>query len=162
MWSYERRGFLAALGGAVLVAGCGFAPDYASGGPGRALRNAVLADEPTGRDAYDLVASLEDRLGRPTAPRYALAYTITVTDTGTGFTADAVTTRQRLEGRLGYVLTDIATGAELATGEVRNFTGYSTTSTQLATRSAMEDARRRLMRMLADQMVTRLVASMPR
>jgi LPS-assembly lipoprotein len=43
--------------------------------------------------------------------------------------------------------------------EVSNFTGYSTFGTPVATQAAERDAEARLMQMLADQMLTRLVAA---
>jgi LPS-assembly lipoprotein len=65
-----------------------------------------------------------------------------------------------LFGTLAYQLTDSATDALVTEGRLRNFTNYSTTDTQLATLRAKEDAEARLMRILADQVVARLIAAL--
>ena len=59
------------------------------------------------------------------------------------------------------MLTDSASGAEVTRGQVSTFTSYSTTGTTIATMSAEQDAHDRLARMLADQVVTRLLAIDP-
>ena len=60
-----------------------------------------------------------------------------------------------------FVLTETASGAEVTRGQVSTFTSYSTTGTTIATMSAEQDAHDRLARMLADQVVTRLLAIDP-
>ena len=69
-------------------------------------------------------------------------------------------TRIALLGRIDYALTDTASGETVASGNLRNVTNYSTTDNQLATQRAREDAEERLMRILADQVATRLLAAM--
>lgn len=69
-------------------------------------------------------------------------------------------TRITLFGEISYNLTEIATGETVTQGKLRNFTNYSTTDTQLATRRAQEDAEKRLMRILADQVAARLMAAL--
>ncbi|MCB1388358.1 MAG: hypothetical protein KDK12_04295 [Rhodobacteraceae bacterium] len=155
MWWSDRRGFLAAVG-AVALAGCGFRPVYGPGGTGRALRNAVRADDPVSRADFQFLHALEDLLGRPTAPRFALDYRIETHERGGGVVQNFGATRVQLFGTLHFTLTDIGTGATLAEGEVAGNTVYSTTGTQLSTMTAAEDAELRLMRMLADSLVTRL------
>lgn len=49
----------------------------------------------------------------------------------------------------------------MAQGEVSNFTSHSTVGTVIATTAAEADARGRLAVMLADQVVTRLLATVP-
>lgn len=151
MWLSDRRAFLMGLAGLAGVAGCRFTPVYAPGGAGRALQGAVRADDPTLRHEYQFVAALEERLGRPEAPRFALSYRIAQRRIG----GDSA--RVQLLGTLQYVLTDMATGAEVAEGRIDGDAGYSTTATQLAEQAAAEDAELRLMRMLADSLVLRLI-----
>lgn len=151
MWLSDRRTFLVALAGLAGLAGCRFTPVYAPGGTGRALQGAVRADDPTQRHEYQFVAALEERLGRPEAPRFALSYRIGQRRIG------GEASRVQVLGTLQYVLTDMATGAELAAGRIDSDAGYSTTATQLAEQAAAEDAELRLMRMLADSLVLRLV-----
>ena len=155
MWCSDRRGFLTAAG-AFALAGCGFRPVYGAGGTGRVLRNAVRTDDPVSRADFQFLHALEDLLGHPTAPRFALAYSIETREVGGGSVQNFGATRVQLFGTLHFTLTEIATGATLAEGQVVGNTVYSTTSTQLATLTAAEDASLRLMRMLADALVTRL------
>lgn len=153
MWFSDRRAFLVGLASLAGLAGCRFTPAYAPGGTGRALTGAVRADDPVSRNDYSFVAALEERLGRPEAPRFALSYRIGLQFVGGG------SSRVQLFGTLDFVLSDIATGLERAAGRIEGNAGYSTTSTQLAEQIAAEDAELRLMRMLADGLITRLLTT---
>lgn len=160
MWWSERRALLLLLAGLPLAA-CGFRPAHAPGGAGQALRGQVRAADPaTGRD-FAFVAALEDRLGRAPAPRFLLGYDISVHERGGARVRDLGDTRFQVFGKVGFSLSDAATGAIIHAGTVSNFTAYSATSTQLATRVAQQDAERRLMGILADQVVARLLAVGP-
>lgn len=156
MWLSDRRGFLASLAALGLAAACGFRPVYGPGGQGRALRGAIHLDDPVSRADFQFVSAFEDLLGRPNAPHYALAYVISLENIAGGTIQDIGATRIQRFGTLDFTVTDIATGAEVATGQLRNNTAYSTTTTQLATLRAAEDADLRLMRLLAEALVTRL------
>lgn len=162
MSSFERRGLLAAFGGLLAAGACGFTPVYAPGGAGLALRGAVEVDAPDTREAYELVKRLEERLGQPgSAPRYRLGYEISITRQDVGVTAAQEITRTRLEGALSYVVTSLATGAELDRGEVTSFTSFSNLGSTVSTASVERDAYRRLMVILADMAFTRLIAAQP-
>jgi LPS-assembly lipoprotein len=152
----NRRKILAGFGALSITAACGFSPVYGTNGAGRALRGAVRADDPVSRADFQFVSAFEDLLGRPNGARYALAYTITQTEVEAGDIQNIGATRVQLFGTLDFVLTDMNTGSEVATGQVANNTTYSTTSTQLATLTAAEDAELRLMRILAEALTTRL------
>ncbi len=157
-WSDRRRalGLLAAL---PLLAACGFAPVYGPGRAGGPLQGRLRPDDPDTEDAFRLNARLEDRLGRPGASALRLAHEISVTEDAGLATADRSASRIRLLGTVRYRVLE---GERLLTeGHAEGFTAYSTTATPLATRAAAEDARRRLMVLLADGMVTRLQASAP-
>lgn len=156
MWYFDRRFFLTGLAGFVL-AGCRFEPVYGPGGTGPALIGTVRADDPVSRADFHFVAALEERLGRPVAPRYALGYRIGQRRVETGAIRGIGASRIQLLGSLDFTLTESATGAEVARGRIEAESAYSTTSTQLATLAAAEDAELRLMRMLADGLVTRLM-----
>lgn len=145
---------------ALPLAACGFTPAYAPGGPGQALRGQVRAAEPVTSRDFDFVAAFEQRLGRPTAPGMDLAYSISTSERGAAQLSGLGATRITLFGEITYTLTDIATGETLTSGRLRNFTNYSATDTQLATRRAQEDAEKRLMRILADQVAARLMAAL--
>ena len=149
-----RRSLLALL----VLSGCGFAPALGPDGPAQKLMGAVRAADPETQGDYDFVARIEERLGRPDAALYALTYAISTATAGVGITADGAITRYRLAGSLDWTLTRAADGLRMAGGTVQNFTGHSATGSTVAGLSAREDAARRLMRILADQVVTDLLA----
>jgi LPS-assembly lipoprotein len=140
------------------LAACGFAPAYAPGGAGTALFATVRAQDPTDKNGFDLVERLEERLGRPQDVRYDLAYTITTEAVGVGITTGNEITRFNLKGVIDYTLTERSSGARVAGGRVQSFTAYSATGSTIAGLAAEEDAATRLMRLLADQIVARLIA----
>lgn len=138
---------------------CGFSPAYAPGGSGSALQNAVDVAAPTDKDAFDLVERLEERLGPPDAARYSLTYKIATDALGVGLSTENATTRYNLTGSVEWAIFDRANGAKLTSGRVSNFTSYSATGSTVAGQAAQEDAILRLMRILADQIVTQLLAT---
>jgi len=149
----DRRSVIALI----LLAGCGFTPAYGPAGGASALTGRIRAADPTDKNAYDLVARLEDRLGRPEAARYDLSYVITTTAIGVGVTPDGTITRYNLTGAVDWTLTDQA-GTIVRGGRVDSFTSWSATGSTVAGLTAEQDAARRLMHLLADQIVTRLLA----
>ena len=159
MWpeAIPRRG---ALLGLLLLAGCGFEPAYGPGGPGERLRGRITVEAPDSVDGFRLRARLEDRLGQAGASASLLTVDSEVEVLEAGITPDGAITRYNLEGRAAWRLTS-TTGVVLAEGEATGFTGYSATGTTVATRAAAEDARERLMVLLADEIVTRLLLLPP-
>lgn len=158
MSSSDRRRFLKLLA-ALPLAACGFTPAYAPGGPAAGLRGAVLPDDPTDKNGFDLVGEVESRLGRATSPRYGLAYHIATSTTGLAITTSGAVTRYDLIGNADYVLRDLATGKTLAQGHVNSFVSYSAAGTTVSTLTDEEAANSRLMTILADQIVDRLIAT---
>lgn len=142
----------------VLLAACGFTPAYGPGGSAGKLTQTVWVQDPGDKNAFDLVERLEERLGRPEDIRYDLSYTITTESVGVGITPDNKITRYNLKGVVDYALTERATGTRVTGGRVQSFTAYSATGSTVAQLAAEEDAALRLMRILADQIVARLIA----
>jgi LPS-assembly lipoprotein len=140
------------------LAACGFTPANAPGAAATRLQGSVRVQDPTDRNGFDLVQRLEERLGQPEAERYDLAFTITTEVVGVGITTENEISRFNLKGVVTYSLTERATGARIAGGRVQSFTAYSATGSTVAGLAAEEDAATRLMRILADQIVARLVA----
>jgi LPS-assembly lipoprotein len=136
---------------------CGFQPVYGPGGAGTALQGRVEVSEPDTRDAYLATRRIEERLGRASDPLYALALTVRSVEEGLAVNRQGNITRFNLLGEADYVLTDTRTGQIVTSGFVDNFTGYSATGTTVATLAAERDAQERLMTILADQIVTRLL-----
>lgn len=160
MWWSDRRGALGLIAAAPTLAACGFRPAAGPGSPAADLAGAVRMAAPDDRDSFDLVARLEDRLGRPGAPRYRLDYSIETSRRTAGVTAAQEVTRYSISGTARYTLTEIGAEAPLAQGEVTSFTSYSAAGSTLSTATAREDARRRLMVILADRIVTRLTGEL--
>lgn len=138
---------------------CGFTPAYGPGGPAQGIQSSIRVADPSDKNAFDLVERLEERLGRPNASRFDLTYTIKTTATGVGITPDNAITRYNLNGTIDWVLTNRATNARVTGGQVHSFTSYSATGSTVAGLAAQEDAARRLMRILADQITARLLAT---
>lgn len=156
---FDRRRLLIALSAGGLLAACGFQPVYAPGGSAAGLLDQVRIDDPDDRNGFDLVERLEERLGRSRAPRYRLSYQITTRRSGLGITPDNVTTRYNVDGSVTFALHDQASDAVLHQGRAATFVSYSATGSTVATVTAEADAYARLMRLLADQIVNRLIAS---
>ena len=98
------------------------------------------------------------RLGPEDAAVYDLDYRISAGVVAQAITPDEVTTRYSLNGTADFALTGPG-GAMITQGRVSSFTSYSTTVTTISTLAAEGDARERLALMLADQVVTRLLAA---
>lgn len=156
MSSFDRRSLI--LLPLALMA-CGFSPAYAPGGAASGLLGSVRVDGPDTKSGFDLVERLEERLGLPESPRYRLAYSIRTEAQQVGITPDNTIQRFHLTGEVDWSLFSLASGARVAGGTVENFTAYSATGSTVAALTAEEEAGLGLMRMLADQIVTRLIAS---
>jgi LPS-assembly lipoprotein len=168
MSSPDRRGVLAWLAAlplaALPLAACTFTPALAPGGAaaGR-LMGRVQVDDPGDRFGFVLVDRLEERLGRAEAPLWRLSYSISTATQGVGITPESAITRYNLSGTIAWSLHRAGPGGErVAGGTARSFVGYNATGSTVAGFAAEEDAQRRLMRLLADQIVTRLIAEAPR
>ncbi|MGR3434520.1 MAG: LPS assembly lipoprotein LptE [Shimia sp.] len=148
--SWSRRGLL--LGG-VALAGCGFTPALV---PGAGLRGTVRVDAPDTIEGFTLVRALERNLGRAEAPVLGLSVAVDVAEDGVAVNAAQDVQRFELIGTAAFRLRRLDDLAVVQSGEVRAFTGYSTTGTTVATRTAREDALARLMQILADRIVARL------
>ena len=141
------------------LAACGFTPAYGPTGQGSRLQDSILADAPANRDDFLLIQQFESRLGRGSDGPYALGYSYSISGASMAITAENVTARVNLVGRVSFVLRDRVPDAVLLRGSVDGFTGYSTTGATTATEAASRDARARLAVLLADQMVIRLTAA---
>ncbi|MBI1220224.1 MAG: hypothetical protein GC186_16945 [Rhodobacteraceae bacterium] len=158
MSSSDRRAFLILLAGAPLAA-CGFTPAFAPGGPAATLRGGLRPDDPTDKNSFNLVSEIENRLGRADTPRFLMSYKITTHTTGVGITTSNAITRYDLIGTVTYTVRDAATGKVLTQGSADSFTSYSAAGTPVSTLTDEDAANASLMTILADQLVTQLVAS---
>ncbi|MEM6374872.1 MAG: LPS assembly lipoprotein LptE [Pseudomonadota bacterium] len=161
MSSFNRRWAL--IGSLAALAGCGFRPAYGPGGSANRLLGQVRVDDPVGgRPAYLLTREIEERLGVGSAAGtggvYGLSYVITIDEQAVAISSDNVATRFNLTGSVTYALRDLASEAVLVQGQAANFTSYSASGTPVATQAAARDAEQRLMVILADQVINRLIA----
>ncbi|SEC53418.1 LPS assembly lipoprotein LptE [Rhodobacter sp. 24-YEA-8] len=153
----DRRTFLLMP---LALAACGFTPAYQKGGPAEALLGQVRAADPDTKEAFAFVQRIEERLGRPERHLYDLDYAITTKTDGVGVTADNRTTRYNISGVVTFRISDTLSGAVLASGRAQSFTAFNATGSTVAMLAAEEDAQSRLMSILADQVVARLIAEM--
>ena len=151
----DRRSVLIAL---PCLAACGFEPVYGPGGSAEALRGRITFDPPRDSEGFALVRALEDRLGRPDTPEYLFTADIRVSEDELGITPADEITRYNVLGQVTFRVVD-ATGDQVTGGTVDSFTAYSGTGTPVSTRVAREDARDRLMVILADKIVARLLST---
>ncbi len=154
--SYSRRLLLLGL---PALAACGFTPVLAPGGSAEGLFAKVAVDDPRDASGFALVRQLENRLGLPQDPDYRLTAEIRVGERRLGITAAEEITRFQILGQVNFQLLDQSSGDVVTNGRVDSFTSYSATDTAFATRAAQIDARERLMVVLADQVVARLLAT---
>lgn len=156
MSSLNRRALLCLP---LALAACGFQPVYRTGGTGNALQKTVSVSEPDDVNSYLVSRRLEERLGRASMPTYRLTLDVDTEREALAVNTDSNTNRFNLIGEANYVLVETATGRIVTSGTVNNFTGSSASGTTVATLAAERDARERLMTLLADQIVTRLLSS---
>ncbi|MDE4132331.1 LPS assembly lipoprotein LptE [Phaeobacter sp. QD34_3] len=151
------------------LSACGFTPVYAPGGTGAALHGKVIVQAPeeiraeSEVDAYHLVRNLEERLGRgenaAIGGGYRLDLTLSTRSEGQAITANNATTRYSIVGTAGFVLTRQSDGAIVASGSEDGFTGYSATGSTVETLAGERDAHERLMQILADRIIARLLTT---
>jgi hypothetical protein len=78
---------------------------------------------------------------------------------GAGITPDGAITRYTVTGGLDWTLTRLADQTRMAGGHIDAFTSYSATGSTVAGQTAQSDAYLRLMRLLGDDLLMRLIAA---
>lgn len=149
-----RRALL--LGGASLLAACGFEPVYGPGGTAQTLSGRIEVLPPADEEGRALSRRLEDRLGLPEAPDLTLAADIFISEEELGVLPDGSISRYNVVGRVDWSLT--RDGETVLSGSEQSFTAYSATSTTVATIIAQRNARERLMILLADRITADIYA----
>ena len=156
MWLHRRQ-TLFALSALFAGAACGFTPAYGPQGGASALQDNMRVAAPERRDGFLISQRLEDRFGRNDGGRYVLTVTPTIQRQGLATSVEGTTNRFQVTGRADYVLRDRTSDTVVRRGRVTDFTGFSATGSTVATLAAERDATARLMVILADQIVDRLV-----
>lgn len=156
MSSFDRRSLVLLP---LALAACGFTPVYAPGGSATALQNNLTVSEPDTRNGFLITQRIEERLGRAADPEYRLALTVRSREESLAVDREGNITRYNILGEADYTLVEAGTGRVITSGRADNFTGYSAAGTTVATLAAQRDAQRRLMVLLADQVVTRVLVA---
>lgn len=137
---------------------CGFQPVFAPGQSGASLLNRVRVDAPTDQNGYLLTREIEERLGRGGDTAYSLTLTTITSERALAINREGNTDRFHIVGVITYALRDLTSGQIIGSDTVENFVGFSATGTTVVTLASERDALERLMTLLADQVVTRLLA----
>lgn len=159
MWLSDRRGFLTGTLGLCLLSGCGFTPLYSEGTAAREFGGKIEVAILPGDFGFTLRERLINRIGPPNGPQFRLITQFNVSEEQRAIRADRTITRFNLNATARYELVPFSGGATVARGTVEAFTAYSAVASPFATRSAEEDARRRLATTLADKIAQRLALS---
>ena len=152
MWSSKT----AVIVGALALTACGYAPVYGPGAASSDLRGRIDIADPADEEGFALVKRLEERLGQPSGADLNLTADIRLDEEAVGFLPDGTISRYNVIGRVDWALAQY--GRAIATGDEQAFTSYSATSTTVATTFAQRDARERLMVILADRIISDLIA----
>lgn len=148
----------AAILGVLALSACGLTPVYGPDGGGSKLFGKIRPRDPQDYQEFAFNRRLAERIGPEGEASFDLDYRMSIGVIPQAITPDEITTRYALNGTVEFALRD-RQGMTVSSGRVSSFTSYSTTDTTIATLSAERDARERLARMLADQVVTRLLAA---
>ena len=143
-----------ALAGLLALAGCGFAPVYQTSD--LAGRFQYRSDDTV--LGFHMTTQLAQRLGDPQTPRYTINVTIDERERAAAINASGDTVRLNVIGQADWRVVDLATGLQVGGGTVDAFTSYAATGSTVATQATRDDARARLATLLADMIVTRILA----
>jgi LPS-assembly lipoprotein len=162
--SFFRAAPLALLLGVVmLTSACGFHPLYgrpSDGGPSATdqfaqIRIAPLPDR-IGQRMHNLLRDRLNPKGQPTSPDYQLEVHLREVIQELGIRKDETATRANLRLTARFALLDAHTGARLLTGESRSVNSYNILQNQFATLFSEDDARKRSLREVSDDIRIRL------
>ncbi|MEP2986048.1 MAG: LPS assembly lipoprotein LptE [Sulfitobacter sp.] len=143
--------FFAILVMMVGLAACGFTPVYGTGSETGRILSDIHVTAPNNREEYLLVRNLEEQLGRNSSAEHVLRYNISLSQEGLGLTG---ANRAHVLGSVSYQLVSQGNGQVIASGLVDSFTAFYVKD-QLSV-AAQSDAIERLMKILADKLITDL------
>ena len=150
---------IAALLGAVALAGCGLQPLY-SGGSGGAVATTLSRIEVApieGKGGWLVANALKDRLGSSGAPAlYRVEVKLDDQLTALGVRRDDTVSRERRTLRARYQLIDVARGTVLLDATAGSDVGLDAVGSDYATLAAETSALERLSAVVADEIVARL------
>jgi len=158
---------VALIGAAAALGACGYRPLYATSGAGDASGVAAVqslesihVDPIPNREGQMMRTALERRLAvRPGAEtRYTLSVTLSESVSTFAVERDAFATRANLELTAVYELKDNQSGKTMTQGQTRAVASYNFLNSEYATFAARQDARKRAIDTLADDIRTRLAS----
>lgn len=155
----------AVFGAASALAGCGFHPLYAEHSRGSAENLASIRVQPIpDRAGQQLYTLLLDRLtpqGAPDHPDYVLSVRLNEGIQDLAQRKDASATRSNLVIDATYILSSSDQEHPLRIqGQVTSINSYDRVASEFATLAAEEDARHRALRTIADEIRTRVAATL--
>lgn len=142
----------AAMGAALAVSGCGFAPIHAqgSGASSKALAAIdiqLIADRSGQMLRNELLQKMQPR--GPAPARYTLSVTLRESLANLGIRKDEVATRANLTLAASFTIAELGGAKRKFVGSARSVNSYNILTSDFATLSAREDARRRGVNQLA-------------
>ncbi|MEQ8399031.1 LPS assembly lipoprotein LptE [Thalassobaculum sp.] len=145
------------------LAACGFEPLYGNRKGGGAMAMPEMAQisiSPIADRAGQMLRNeLRDRLvptGVPRQARWRLDVALNETTSDLVILRDATATFAKYVGDARWVLVDLSTDAPVTKGRSRRIASYSISSSEFASLQAEEDARRRVVTAVAEDIVLRL------
>lgn len=144
------------------LTGCGFQPVYGTFAPhfdpsGR--MNSIAVAPIANRDGQILRNHLIDRLylhGAPQTPRYQLKITLADDTIDLGIRKDAIATRAQRRQYADWVLVDTKTSQRIMSARSRSIVSYNIIDSAFATRVTSEDAQRRALEEIGDDITSRI------
>ncbi len=133
------------------LAACGFTPVYGTGSEVGQVLSDIHVTAPNSREEYLFVRSLEEQLGRNPGAQHILRYNISLSEQGLDLVGAS---RSHVIGSVAYQLVSEDSGQVIASGSVDSFTAFHVKDR--LSESAQSDATERLMKILADKLVTDL------
>jgi LPS-assembly lipoprotein len=137
------------------LAGCGFVPVY---GNGPATRGQFSFETDASVIGFQLGTRLSERLGTASTPRYVLKVAVRTSERAAAITAEGDTVRLNIIGIADWSIVESASGEQIFTDRTEAFASYAATGSTVATQTTQDDARARLAIILADMIVTRVLA----
>lgn len=151
---------LFAVVSALVLAGCGFQPIHgqrsaASGADLAAIDIGLIADRTGQMLRNELLQKMHPR-GALSPSRYGLSVTLRESLQNLAIRKDEVATRANLIIVAGFSMTERGGRKRVFNGNVRSVNSYNILTSDFATLSAREDARRRAVQQLASGIIQRL------
>lgn len=149
---WRRLLAVGALGAALAISGCGFEPIHGqrSGASGAVLSSVdigLIGDRTGQMLRNELLQQMHPR--GATRTRYGLSITLKENLANLGIRKDEVATRANLTLTAGFTITELSGARRKFSGSARSVNSYNTLTSDFATLSAREDARRRAVGQLA-------------